>query len=123
MSNVSDEAFQRLQRIEAEILTALRSNPNEADTRLKALDRILIEVMGWQRDSIFTEPHTDSGYIDYLIQTGSSRNLLIIEAKKAGLLSPETKSDQKMIIALDGPVAKPMKDGIRQALVVSHRVV
>ena len=116
MSNVSDEAYERLQVIEAEIVNALIAGPNEADTRLKALDRILIEVLGWDRSLIFTEPPTESGYIDYLIQASSARNLLIVEAKKAGLLSPETKSNSKMTIALDGPVAKPMRDGIRQAL-------
>ncbi|AUW42561.1 ATP-binding protein [Rhizobium leguminosarum] len=116
MTNVSDDAFERLQKIEAEIVGALRSGPNEADTRFKALDRILLDVLGWERDAIFTEPPTGSGFIDYLVRTGSGRNLFVIEAKKAGLLAPETKSNDKMTIALDGPVAKPMKDGIRQAL-------
>ena len=72
--------------------------------------------MRWPHDAIFTEPPTESGFIDYLVQASSGRNLFVIEAKKAGLLTPETKSDHKMTIALDGPVAKPMKAGIRQAL-------
>lgn len=120
MNNVSDDAFERLQEIESEIVTALRSRPNEADTRFKALDRILVEVMGWQRDVIFTEPPTESGFIDYLIRASSGRNLFVIEAKKSGFLAPETKSNHKMTIALDGPVAKPMKDGIRQALAYAN---
>ncbi|MBA5800725.1 ATP-binding protein [Rhizobium changzhiense] len=78
---------------------------------------MLLDVLGWERNAIFTEPPTGSGFIDYLVRTGSGRNLFVIEAKKAGLLAPETKSNDKMTIALDGPVAKPMKDGIRQALV------
>ncbi|KAB2771852.1 ATP-binding protein [Brucella anthropi] len=116
MTNVSDAAFERLQKIESEITDALGGNPNEADTRFKALNRILVEVMGWEYESIYTEPPTESGFIDYLVRTSSGRNLFVIEAKKAGLLAPETKSNHKMTIALDGPVAKPMKDGIRQAL-------
>ncbi len=116
MTNVTDGAFERLQKIEHEIVAALQSDPNEADTRFKALDRILLDVVGWQHENIFTEPPTGSGFIDYLVRTASGRNLFVIEAKKAGLLAPETKSDDKMTIALDGPVAKPMKDGIRQAL-------
>lgn len=116
MSNVSDDAFERLQKIEPEILAALGAAPNEADTRFKALDRILLDVLGWQHDAIFTEPPTGSGFIDYLVKAGSGRNLFVIEAKKAGLLAPETKSNDKMNIALDGPVAKPMREGIRQAL-------
>nr|WP_250808848.1 ATP-binding protein [Neorhizobium tomejilense] len=116
MTNVSDDTFERLQKIESEIVVALQATPNEADTRFKALDRILLDVLGWERDAIFTEPPTDSGFIDYLVRTGSGRNLFVIEAKRAGLLAPETKSNEKMTIALDGPVAKPMKEGIRQAL-------
>ena len=45
MSNAIDEAFGRLQGIEAEILGALQSGSNEADTRFKALDQILLEVI------------------------------------------------------------------------------
>lgn len=120
MSNAIDEAFGRLQGIEAEIFVALQSGPNEADTRFKALDRILLEVMGWERDAIFTEPPTESGFIDYLFKTGSEKNLFVLEAKRSGLLAPETKSNEKMTIALDGPVAKPMKDGIRQALAYAN---
>ncbi|MGO7969915.1 hypothetical protein ACC705_02800 [Rhizobium ruizarguesonis] len=71
----------------------MQSAPNEADTRVKALDRILLDVLGWERDAIVTEPPTGSGFIDYLVRTGSRRNFFVIEAKKAGLLAPETKSD------------------------------
>lgn len=120
MVNVTDDAFERLQIIENEIVSALQAEPNEADTRFKVLDRILLDVLGWQHESIYTEPPTDSGFIDYLVRTGTGRNLFVIEAKKAGLLAPETKSDSKMTIALDGPVAKPMKDGIRQALAYAN---
>lgn len=116
MTNVADEAFERLQMVEADVVAALNSTPNEADTRFRALDRILLDVLGWQRENILTDPPTGSGFIDYLIQTSFGRNLFVIEAKKSGLLAPETKSNDKMTIALDGPVAKPMKDGIRQAL-------
>lgn len=116
MSNVSDSAYERLQAIEHEITSALKSAPNEADTRFKALDRILVEVMGWERDAIFTEPPTENGYIDYLLKVGSGRNLFVIEAKRAGFLVSGTKSVHRTIINLDGPYAKQMKEGIKQAL-------
>jgi GTPase SAR1 family protein len=120
VSNVTDDAFKRLHDIEADLLAAFASGPNEADTRFKALDRILVEVLEWPRDAIFTEPPTNSGFIDYLFRAPSGRNLFVLEAKKAGLLAPETKSNDRMTIALDGPVAKPMKDGIRQALAYAN---
>jgi hypothetical protein len=114
--NVADEAYSRLQSIEAEIKAALTTHANEADTRFKIIDRILVEVIGWNREAIFNEPITESGYIDYLVKSSSLRNLFVIEAKRAGLLSPETKAEHKMTISLDGPIAKPMLPGIKQAL-------
>ena len=65
VTNVTDDAFDRLHAIEAEITAALASQPNEADTRFKALDRILLDVLGWQHDNVLTEPLPGSGFIDY----------------------------------------------------------
>ncbi len=82
MSNVSDEPYERLQILEAEILAALKLYPNEADTRFKALDRILIEIMGWPRETISTEPPTESGYIDYLIKSNQAGAYSLLKLRK-----------------------------------------
>lgn len=116
MSNPIDQAFERLRAIESEIRAALSEYPNESDTRLKALDRMLFEVFRWDRDAVFTEPHSDSGYIDYLLTVGERRNALIIEAKRAGKLLPESKSTAMSAVSLAGPVAKSFLPAIKQAL-------
>lgn len=116
MSNPIDQAFERLKTIEGEIRVALAELPNESDTRLKALDRMLFEVFLWDRDAVFTEPHSGSGYIDYLLTVGEKRNALIIEAKRAGKLLPDSKSNALTIVNLAGPVAKPLLPAIKQAL-------
>ncbi|MGU3454352.1 MULTISPECIES: ATP-binding protein [unclassified Methylobacterium] len=113
---MTDSAFERLKALEANIRSALAEGPNESDTRLKALDRILFEVLGWKHEAVFTEPPTESGYIDYLLTVGERRNALIIEAKKAGLLTPATKADRVTVVSLAGPVVKPLLAGMRQAL-------
>ena len=41
MTNSIDQAYERLLKIKAEIKAAIAAGPNEADTRLKVLDRIL----------------------------------------------------------------------------------
>ena len=89
---------------------------NESDTRLKVVDRILFEVLNWKHESVFTEPPTQSGYIDYLLTTGEHRGVLVIEAKRAGHLKPATKSNEVMHVALTGPVVKPLVPGINQAM-------
>ena len=116
MSNTIDPAFERFTNLEAEIRAALAAGQNESDTRLKVLDRILFESLGWKHEAVFTEPPTVSGYIDYLLTIGERRGAVVIEAKKVGLLKPATKSQDLMSVALSGPVAKPLVPGIKQAL-------
>ncbi len=116
MSADVESAYSRFQGLEAEIKAALDEEPNEADTRLKALDRLLFEVFGWSHEAVFTEPHTESGYLDYLLTIGERRNAMVIEAKKAGLLEPATKSKEVTFVGLSGPVVKPLMAGIKQAL-------
>jgi hypothetical protein len=64
MSNPIDQAYDRLLKIRSEIESALVIGTNEADTRLKVLDRFLFEVLEWNHEAVFTEPPTASGYID-----------------------------------------------------------
>lgn len=116
MSNITDNAFERLNALEPAVRAALAEVRNESDTRLKALDRILFEVLEWSYETVLTEPHTESGYIDYLLTVGEKRNAMVIEAKKVGLLAPATKSVEVTNVSLSGPVVKPMLPAIRQAL-------
>src|SRR4051812_41358807 len=99
MANPIDQAYERLLKIKSEIELALLTGPNESDTRLKVVDRFLLEVMEWKHEAIFTEPPTASGYIDYLLTIGERRGALILEAKKVGRLAPATKSSGVMTVA------------------------
>lgn len=56
---------------------------SETDTRVKIIDPILKVVLGWSEDCIRREPHTDRGYIDYILT--SSHNQFIVEAKKTSV--------------------------------------
>jgi hypothetical protein len=59
---------------------------NEANTRLKVIDRILREVLGWSFDDISVEDSvTEDGkttYSDYVLKTANTA--FVVEAKKAG---------------------------------------
>src|SRR4051812_17521236 len=115
MSHSIDPAFERLNNLRPGFEAALKSGLNESDTRLRILDRFLFEVLDWKHEAVFTEPATDSGYIDYLLTVGERRGVMVIEAKRSGLLQPATKGDEVMHVALSGPVVKPLQDGIKQA--------
>ncbi|WP_080401534.1 ATP-binding protein [Burkholderia ubonensis] len=116
MATGIDEMFQNFIALEPDITAALNDAPNESDTRLKALDRVLFEVLGWRHESVFTEPATPSGYIDYLLTVGERRGAVVIEAKRSGLLQTNTATGKAAVLSLSGPVLQPLKDGIRQAL-------
>ncbi|KYK50024.1 hypothetical protein A1D31_22185 [Bradyrhizobium liaoningense] len=117
MSNLIELAAERLMSLEPQIQTALAAGPNEADTRLKVLDRFLFEVLDWKRDSsVLTEPTTESGYIDYLLRVGENTNAMVVEAKRQGKLQPATRSSEVMHVSLSGPVVKPLLAGIKQAM-------
>ena len=117
MSNLIQLSAERLMKLEAEIRAALEFGPNEADTRLKVLDRFLFEVLDWQRDtSVEAEPPTESGYIDYLLKIGENRGAMVVEAKRKGKLEPATKQSDVLNVTLSGPVVQPMMSGIKQAM-------
>ena len=116
MTNSIDAAYERLSDLRPAIEAAFENKPNESDTRLKVLDRFLFEVLNWKHEAVFTEPTTASGYIDYLLTIGEQRGALVIEAKRSGLLRPVVKGHEVMSIALSGPVARPLLEGIKQAL-------
>jgi hypothetical protein len=52
--------YERLLKLKPDIEAALAAKPNEADTRLKVLDRFLFEVLEWNHAAVFTEPPTAS---------------------------------------------------------------
>lgn len=62
------------------------SDANEAETRLKVIDKILKDVLGWKDDDISPEERCSEDsktvFADYIVRTATTS--LIVEAKKAG---------------------------------------
>lgn len=65
-----------------DIDVTIQSDSNEADTRFQVIDRLLVDVLGWPRQAVKTERHTETGYIDYLV--GSAGSQFVVEAKRTG---------------------------------------
>ena len=90
---------------------------NEAATRLKVIDRIIKEVLGWNDDDIYPEEHAGedgvSTFADYVLRTAN--NAIVVEAKKAGAsfnLPSDTKRKQKLTNAF---LSGDLGDAIIQA--------
>ena len=86
----------------------------EQDARLHIIDRILIEVLGWERSNIHTEPHTESGYIDYLLSVGN-QNKLVVEAKRVSNILVDTRQPRMAWYKVGGPALKSAVEGLEQA--------
>jgi predicted type IV restriction endonuclease len=59
-----------------------RQNLNEAETRLRLIDTLLFDCLGWSREDTAVENHHDGRYADYVME--ESRPTLVLEAKRAG---------------------------------------
>ncbi|MGL4501357.1 MAG: AAA family ATPase [Planktothrix sp.] len=85
----------------------------EQDARFQIIDRILL-ILGWNRQEIRTEPHTDSGYVDYLLSV-RNRNKFVVEAKRTSKLLIDTYQQKMNWYQADGPALKSAKEGLEQA--------
>src|SRR4051812_14317000 len=78
-----DAAAGKLTALLSEIDSYKETMHSEEDTRLKVINRLLIEVLGWPLHEIFTEESSGGGYIDYKLAI-DSRARLVVEAKRDG---------------------------------------
>ena len=76
----SDYAFERLK--ENEVIIKGTDGENEATTRMRAIDTIFFDVLGWDKLKVDTENYVRAeGYADYCFKIGSNISL-VLEAKK-----------------------------------------
>jgi len=109
-----DLAKENFDQLCAELLQGNISLETEQDARFHIIDRILIEVLGWDRKGIRTEPHVDSGFVDYLISTGG-RNRLVVEAKRTSKLLIDTRQPRMAWYKVSGPALQSAVKGLEQA--------
>lgn len=75
-------AMSDLEALIAEVARNDQLGQNEATTRFQAVDPILMGL-GWPRNDIVPEYSVRDGKVDYCLR-GNGRNLVLIEAKRAG---------------------------------------
>lgn len=95
-----------------EDLTLIRS---EEDAKVKIINRIFNECLGWSFTSFSCENHHDNGFSDYILKINDIPSL-VVEAKRIGILGIESAISEKYrTLKISGSVLKPSIDGIRQA--------
>ncbi|MEO1330998.1 MAG: ATP-binding protein, partial [Pseudomonadota bacterium] len=112
----TDEAHEAFGQIRPELEAASATDLNESDVRLRIIDRMLLEVLGWERESIQTEVSSLEGYLDYLLLGDNGRGRMVVEAKRTGLLQPDTSNAKRAVLSLKGAVLKPLDAAAKQAI-------
>jgi hypothetical protein len=110
-----DSAHEAAQRLCDDVRNRLVQIETEQDARFQLIDRFLTEVLGWDHADVKTEPHSESGYADYLL-TSRNQNQMVIEAKRTGRLLLDTVDPQVRWYKVGGPALKSAKEGIEQGL-------
>ena len=126
-TRIADEAYQTfskwLEHIESD------SAVNEDTTRMRFIDTIIFDILGWDKKSVETEPYIETeGYADYIFRVKGG-STLILEAKRVGVpfTLPNTHSYPPRavpfrLIAEQCPAAlEAMSQAVKYAIVVGAR--
>lgn len=109
-----DEANSAFQKLSADVAERLSTIETEQDARLQLIDRLLVEVLGWDHAAIKTEPHSPSGYTDYLLNIGGQPRF-VLEAKRTGKALLDTLNPSYRTYKVSSPALSSASDGIKQA--------
>src|SRR5579872_5596917 len=109
-----DEGYAAALRLFEEVSPRIAEIETEQDARLQLINRVLVEVLGWDYPDIKTEPHTESGYSDYLLRA-SDQNRLVIEAKRVGAILLDTFNPDFGVYKINGKAIASASAGIEQA--------
>jgi hypothetical protein len=110
-------ASEKLRQLIAEVGRYGNPIESEQDTRLKVVNRILIEVLEWPFDNVVTEEQSGSGFLDYKLSVGGAARL-IVETKRDGRGLGVAMRSAGHHFKLSGPVFQnpTAKEGIAQAI-------
>lgn len=80
-SDQIDAGYKEFLKIIDDVAALQKSEWSEADTRLKVIDRVLFDALGWSKLKASCESQSGTGYADYVLrQSGCAK--LVVEAKK-----------------------------------------
>lgn len=109
-----DEAKRIFDRLYPDWVANKDQIETEQDARFQVIDQILCDVLGWERAAIKTEPHVDSGFVDYLVMS-DGRARMVVEAKRIDKLLVDTKNPRYAKYKVSGPALQSAASGLDQA--------
>jgi len=112
-----DAAYDRFKSVVDDVAAYLNSVETEADTRLKVVNRLLVEVLGWPLGEVSAEASAEGGFADYACSV-DGRFRLIVEAKRDGRALGVQGRPAGAAFKVAGPVFRDAaaQEGISQAI-------
>lgn len=101
-----DDAVVSLDRIISDFASFCKifGEVSEADTRVKVIDAVLVDVLGWPEEKIAREKYVpERGYIDYTLFV-RDRRYIAIEAKREGSAFKFPGAGKHRFLKLSGPL-------------------
>ncbi|WP_136661407.1 cold shock domain-containing protein [Nitratireductor sp. XY-223] len=115
MTRSLDDAFSAAKTIYDDFVEHGESILSEEDAKIRIINRILTDSLGWEFESIRAETHHENGYSDYILLI-EDRPALLIEAKRIGRVGLNTSDTSKRKYwKISGPALKEAMQGIDQA--------
>ena len=110
-----DEAETKFDIIYSEVISDLNSILSEEDSKIKIINRVFTECLGWGFNDIKAETKHENGYSDYIFCVSDTPQF-VVEAKRVGKLDVEVATkDTIKHLKLNGSALKKCNDGIDQA--------
>lgn len=113
MNSIDDSKIQ-FDRIAEDATANIEKIKSEQDARYQIINNVIRDVLGWPDRLVETEPHTNEGYLDYLMRE-DDRSLLVIEAKRVESLLIDTKMPSANGYKVSGPALRSAASAIAQA--------
>lgn len=110
-----DDAEKVASEIYSDVINNLHNIESEEDSKIQIVNRVLNECLGWPYTDFKAETHHENGYSDYIL-LNDHRPVLLIEAKRIGLIGVKTAEKNKIRhLKISGSSLKDAMSGIEQA--------
>ncbi len=110
-----DQARRNLEILLADVGEKASDAVTEEDAKIKIINRVLIDVLGWSTKQISAERQHATGYSDYIVG-GPSEPTFVVEAKRQGILDVDlARRDRLRHLALTNTALNDCRDGVSQA--------
>jgi hypothetical protein len=112
-----DESFQKLQALLVDVAKFGAELFTESDCRIKIIDTMLMDVLGWHKSQISTGEQAGPGFLDYRLSI-DDLGKVVVEAKRESRVFELVTRECGGAYKLSGPVFQnsDLQEGIGQAI-------